>query len=106
MCYVLFKMIIKELERFRAEHHLSNDDLAKMLNTHPVSWYRIKRTGKFSAKFLLNAQKILSPSATNGGSNATTEHHQTTLGQNLRRFGGRLRELVRRFFNTDISIGG
>jgi len=77
-------MIIKQLEQYRLKMDISNETLAKMLDIHPVSWYRIKRTGKFNAKFLLNAQKILSPNAQQQGKDTPPKRHQTPPGQKIR----------------------
>ncbi|MBA7702867.1 hypothetical protein ES703_111642 [subsurface metagenome] len=85
---------------------LTNEALADMLDIHPVSWYRIKRTGKFNAKFLLNAQKILSDNVPKGDKDVMPKRHQATPGQNLRGLIRKLIAKVTRLFHTDIFIGG
>lgn len=113
-------MLLKKLRQRQEEVGLSDTAFAKQLGISQQLWNAIKLgtrqiikppllTGILKAYPELSRDLIIFLS--NGVDVSTIsvetppERHQRTLGLILRGFGGRLRELVVRFFSTDISIG-
>jgi len=80
-------MIIEKLESYRQKHNITNIELANKLGIHEISWYRIKRTGRFNAKVLIRAQKILFSDAPKYSRNAPHSRQS-------RRNGGRIGEVI------------
>ncbi len=113
-------MLLKKLRQLQEEAGLSDTAFARQLGISQQLWNAIRLgtrqiirppllTGILRAYPELNRDLLIFLS--NGVDVSTIpvdkppERHQPSLGQNLRGFGGRLRELVSRFFHTDISMG-
>jgi transcriptional regulator with XRE-family HTH domain len=64
-------MNIKQIDAIRTEKHISNRDFAQAVGIHEISWYRIKRTGRSSGRFIENAEKILLANALNTSKEAS-----------------------------------
>ena len=51
-------MIVAELIKIQKQRHLTNDQMAKSLGIHKVSWLRNKRTGVINGDVVLKAFEV------------------------------------------------
>lgn len=100
-------MIVNQLIQIQQRENLTDDQFAKSLGIHRVSWLRNKRTNLLSSDTLLKAfevypelrEKFLSSFAKVGNHNATaitTDGSEASQDGKLGRFRGWLRGFINR----------